>query len=173
MAIISGKSFKTESLRRWVVKKDGDSAEDPNNDSDYGSESASECEPPKVVSCNLVIMLFLSNSVRIMCGGVSWHSSRAKAWTTTDSYTFHLIPCLSKVSSHDCHHPVGFKHLKRPHSAWTCGGATAHCSPCSFLCPCPCCCRCQDFWCPHYWSQVLVLSPKPNHVLQFIISICQ
>jgi hypothetical protein len=54
-AIVSGKPFKTESPRRRVAKRDGDSAEDPNNDSDSGSESVSEREPPKVVSCNLVI----------------------------------------------------------------------------------------------------------------------
>ena len=85
-AIVSGKPFKTESPKRRVVKKDGDTAEDPNDSSDSGSESESEREPPKVVSCNLLLILSYSNPIRITRGEVSWRSYRTKARTTTDSY---------------------------------------------------------------------------------------
>jgi len=99
-AIVSGKPFKTESPRRRVAKKNDDSAEDPNDSSDSGRDSASEREPPKVVSCNLLLILFHSNPIRTTRDGVSWRSYRIKARTTTDSYTisflistmrFHLI----------------------------------------------------------------------------------
>jgi len=60
-AIVSGKPFKTESPRRRVAKRDGDSAEDPNNDSDSGSESVSEREPPKVNNARRSIMAFLQD----------------------------------------------------------------------------------------------------------------
>lgn len=108
-AIVSGKPFKTESPKRRVAKKNGDAAEDPNDSSDSGSESASEREPPKVVSCNLLLILFHSNPIRITPDEVSWLSYRIKARTTTDSHTFRLIPYLfNAVSSH---HYVASRYL--------------------------------------------------------------
>lgn len=55
-AIVSGKPFKTESARRRVAKNNDNSAEDPNDSSDSGHDSASERGPPKVVSCNLLLI---------------------------------------------------------------------------------------------------------------------
>lgn len=108
-AIVSGRPFKTESPKRRMVKRNGDTAEDPNDSSDSGSESESEREPPKVVSCNLLLILFYSNPIRITRGGVSWRSYRTKARTTTDSYTLRLIPCFyDAVSSY---HSVASRYL--------------------------------------------------------------
>jgi hypothetical protein len=100
-AIVSGKPFKTESARRRVVKKNDESAEDPNDSSDSGHDSTSEREPPKVVSCNLPLILSHSNPIRTTREGVSWHSYRIKARTTTDPYSFSfLIYFYDAVSSH-------------------------------------------------------------------------
>ena len=108
-AIVSGKPFKTESPRRRVARKNGDTAEDPNDSSDSGSESVSEREPPKVVSCNLLLILFHPNPIRITRDEVSWRSYRIKARTTIDSYTLRLIPYFyDAVSSH---HSVASRYL--------------------------------------------------------------
>ena len=107
-AIVSGKPFKTESPRRRVAKKNGDTAEDPNDSSDSGSESASEREPPKVVSCDSFLILFHSNTIRITRDGVSWRSYRTKARATMiDSYILRLIPYFYDAVSP--HHSVGFQ----------------------------------------------------------------
>ena len=55
-AIVSGKPFKTENTSRRLAKKSGGDADNANDSSDPGSESASaDHEPPKMVSCNLVL----------------------------------------------------------------------------------------------------------------------
>jgi hypothetical protein len=55
-AIVSGKPFKTGNTSRRLAKRSGSNADDANDSSDSGSESASvDHEPPKMVSCNLVL----------------------------------------------------------------------------------------------------------------------
>lgn len=115
-AIVSGKPFQTESTRRRVVKGNSTNADDANDDSDPGSESTSDHEPPKVVSNNSVLTSSHSDLVRIMHGGVLWHSSRTRARTVTDSCCVpYPIPCLLKfvaVLLVISHHQVGSKYLK-------------------------------------------------------------
>jgi hypothetical protein len=81
-AIVSGKPFKTESVRRRVPKTNMD---DANETSDPGSSSSSDPELPKVVSVNMTPTPPYADSVRTMHGGVSWRSSRIRARTMTDS----------------------------------------------------------------------------------------
>ncbi|KAI0246896.1 hypothetical protein BJV78DRAFT_1285976 [Lactifluus subvellereus] len=57
-AIVSGKPFKTEGVRRGVPKGDTD---DANDASDSGSDSTSAREPPKVNNARRSIMAFLQD----------------------------------------------------------------------------------------------------------------
>jgi hypothetical protein len=74
-AIVSGQPFKTESTNRRLAKSRGSNADNAHDSSGPGSESESaDHEPPKMVSCNLVLIPPILIFVRIMRGEVLWHS---------------------------------------------------------------------------------------------------
>jgi hypothetical protein len=82
-AIVTGKPFKTETTGRRLAKRRGSSnADNANDSSGPGSESESaDREPPKMVSCNSILIPSILIFVRITRGEVSWHSYRTRALT--------------------------------------------------------------------------------------------
>ena len=84
-AIVSGKPFKTESSSRRLAKRRGSNADNANDSSGPGSESESvDYEPPKMVSCNSILVPSILIFIRITHGEASWHSYRTRAPTTND-----------------------------------------------------------------------------------------
>jgi hypothetical protein len=94
-AIVSGKPFKTGGTSsRRLAKRGGSNADNANDSSSPGSESESaDHEPPKMVSCNSIIVPSILIFVRITRGEVSWHSYRTRAPTTSDFYIHRVTFC--------------------------------------------------------------------------------
>lgn len=98
-AIVSGKPFKTESTSRRLAKSSGNNADDDNDSSGSGSESEfADHEPPKIVSCNSILVPSILIFVRTTRGEVSWHSYRTRAPTTNDFYIPRVTFCLMYVA---------------------------------------------------------------------------
>ena len=115
-AVVSGKPFKTESTSRRLAKSRSNNTDNADDSSGPGSESESaDPEPPKMVSCNSVLVPSILIFVRITRGEASWHSYRTRAPTTND---FLHSPChffvsgLLRVSLVPCHRPVASKYPK-------------------------------------------------------------
>jgi hypothetical protein len=115
-AITSGKPFKTESTSRRLDKRRGSNADNADDSSGPGSESESaDPEPPKIVSCNSILVPLILIFVRIMHGEVSWHSYRTRAPTTNDFYIPRIslfVSCLLRVSLVPSHPPIASKYPK-------------------------------------------------------------
>lgn len=117
-AIVSGKPFKTENTTRRLAKRGAsNNADNANDSSGPGSESESaDLEPPKMVSCNSILVPSILIFVRLTHGEVSWHSYRTKAPTTNDflhSLAVSLfVPCMLRVLLVPSHCPVASKYPK-------------------------------------------------------------
>lgn len=110
-AIVSGKPFRTDNTNRRLAKSSSN-ADNANESSGPGSESESAGhEPPKVVSCNSILVPSFLIFVRITRGEVSWHSYRTRAPTTSDFYIPRVTFCLMFVAgfSRPISSPCGFE----------------------------------------------------------------